>query len=151
MRECVVRLLVAPEPLYMEKIIYVCDDGYANPEGAAKKKMVEELNALGAPHIPFPHLRCCCCEFWVFGSFFVVCGNATGILILFVSQCRCKGHCVPVLGSLPTLAGHHIVEHIRDKVWPAGNSVARTATLHSPAKRAFLLPCACSRPWWPRC
>ena len=62
-RECVVRLLVAPEPLYMEKIIYVCDDGYANPEGAAKKKMVEELNALGAPHIPFPHLRCCCFEF----------------------------------------------------------------------------------------
>lgn len=47
-RECVLRLLVAPEPIYMEKIIYVCDDGHAKAEGPKKKSMVEELRVLGA-------------------------------------------------------------------------------------------------------
>lgn len=46
-RECVLRLLVAPEPLYMEKMIYVCDDGHAKAEGPKKKEMVEELRLLG--------------------------------------------------------------------------------------------------------
>jgi hypothetical protein len=47
-RECVLRLLVAPEPLYMEKVIYVCDDGYGKAEGPKKREMVEELRTLGA-------------------------------------------------------------------------------------------------------
>ena len=47
-KECVLRLLVAPEPLYMEKVIYVCDDGYASPEGEKKRRMVTDLNMLGA-------------------------------------------------------------------------------------------------------
>ena len=47
-RECVLRLLVAPEPIYMEKIIYVCDDGHSKSEGPKKKAMVEELRILGA-------------------------------------------------------------------------------------------------------
>lgn len=47
-RECVLRLLVAPEPIYMEKIIYVCDDGYSKAEGPKKREMVEELRLLGA-------------------------------------------------------------------------------------------------------
>ena len=57
-RECVLRLLVAPEPIYMEKIIYVCDDGHSKSEGPKKKAMVEELRILGAyflhhwPHGP---------------------------------------------------------------------------------------------------
>ena len=46
-RECVLRLLVAPEPIYMEKMIYVCDDGHAKSEGPKKKAMVEELRILG--------------------------------------------------------------------------------------------------------
>lgn len=47
-RECVLRLLIAPEPIYMEKIIYVCDDGHAKAEGPKKRAMVEQLQALGA-------------------------------------------------------------------------------------------------------
>lgn len=47
-RECVLRLLIAPEPIYMEKIIYVCDDGHAKSEGPKKRAMVEQLQALGA-------------------------------------------------------------------------------------------------------
>ena len=47
-RECVTRLLVAPEPLYCEKIVYVCDDGHAKPEGAEKQKMVAQLQYMGA-------------------------------------------------------------------------------------------------------
>jgi hypothetical protein len=46
-RECVLRLLVAPEPIYMEKMIYICDDGHAKSEGPKKKAMVEELRILG--------------------------------------------------------------------------------------------------------
>jgi hypothetical protein len=46
-KECVIRLLVAPEPLYMEKMIYVCDDGYMKSEGPRKREMVEELRLLG--------------------------------------------------------------------------------------------------------
>jgi hypothetical protein len=46
-RECVVRCLVAPEPIYMEKQIYVCDDGHAKSEGPKKRAMVEELRVLG--------------------------------------------------------------------------------------------------------
>lgn len=46
-RECVVRLLAAPEPLDMEKYIYVCDDGHAKPEGPRKKAIVEEFRMLG--------------------------------------------------------------------------------------------------------
>ena len=60
-RECVLRLLVAPEPLYMQKIVYVCDDGHALPGGDAKRRMCEELTDLGAP---FAALDCdgglCC-------------------------------------------------------------------------------------------
>jgi hypothetical protein len=48
-RECVIRLLVAPEPIDMEKYIYICDDGHAKPEGAKKRALVEELRTLGAP------------------------------------------------------------------------------------------------------
>lgn len=48
-RECVLRLIVAPEPVYMEKKIYVCDDGHAKSEGPKKRAMVEELRILGAP------------------------------------------------------------------------------------------------------
>ena len=47
-RECVLRLLAAPEPLDLEKLIVVCDDGHALAEGAHKKALVESLNALGA-------------------------------------------------------------------------------------------------------
>ena len=51
-RECVLRLLVAPEPVYMQKVIYVCDDGHARDTGPAKRAMVRNLNALGAePHL----------------------------------------------------------------------------------------------------
>lgn len=50
-RECVVRLLAAPEPLDMEKYIYVCDDGHAKSEGPKKKAVVEELRTLGAPSV----------------------------------------------------------------------------------------------------
>jgi cellulose synthase/poly-beta-1,6-N-acetylglucosamine synthase-like glycosyltransferase len=46
-RECVVRLLAAPEPIDMEKYIYVCDDGHAKPEGPKKKAVVEELRTIG--------------------------------------------------------------------------------------------------------
>lgn len=47
-RECVLRLLVAPEPTYMEKVIYVCDDGHSKSEGPKKKAMVKELRVLGS-------------------------------------------------------------------------------------------------------
>ena len=47
-KECVLRLLVAPEPIYMEKLIYICDDGSAKEEGKAKRAMVEDLRSLGA-------------------------------------------------------------------------------------------------------
>ena len=47
-RECVLRLIVAPEPVYMEKQIYVCDDGHAKSEGPKKRAMIEELRILGA-------------------------------------------------------------------------------------------------------
>ena len=46
-KECVLRLIVAPEPVYMEKQIYVCDDGHAKSEGPKKRAMVEELRILG--------------------------------------------------------------------------------------------------------
>jgi hypothetical protein len=46
-KECLLRLLVAPEPIYMEKVIYVCDDGYNKAEGPKKREMVEELRLLG--------------------------------------------------------------------------------------------------------
>lgn len=46
-KECVVRCLVSPEPIYMEKHIYVCDDGHAKSEGPRKRAMVEELRVLG--------------------------------------------------------------------------------------------------------
>lgn len=48
-RDGVLRLLVAPAPMYMEKMIYVCDDGYAGPDGPRKRAMVADLRALGAP------------------------------------------------------------------------------------------------------
>jgi hypothetical protein len=57
-RECVIRCLVAPEPVYMEKHIYVCDDGHAKSEGPKKRAMVEELRVLGAM------LRNCVPMFW---------------------------------------------------------------------------------------
>jgi hypothetical protein len=47
-RECILRLLIAPEPIYMEKYIYVCDDGHAKREGPKKRDMVEQLRILGA-------------------------------------------------------------------------------------------------------
>jgi hypothetical protein len=50
-KECVVRCLVAPEPIYMEKHIYVCDDGHSKSEGPKKRAMVEELRVLGTPCI----------------------------------------------------------------------------------------------------
>jgi hypothetical protein len=46
-RECVIRCLVSPEPIYMEKNIYVCDDGHAKSEGPKKRAMVDELRVLG--------------------------------------------------------------------------------------------------------
>jgi hypothetical protein len=46
-RECVLRLLVAPEPVYMQKVIYVCDDGHARADGPRKAAMVRQLNMLG--------------------------------------------------------------------------------------------------------
>ena len=46
-RECILRLLVAPEPIYMEKDIYVCDDGHALRQGPLKRDMVEQLRILG--------------------------------------------------------------------------------------------------------
>jgi hypothetical protein len=46
-RECLIRLIVAPEPVYMEKQIYVCDDGHSKSEGPKKRAMVEELRILG--------------------------------------------------------------------------------------------------------
>ena len=46
-RECVLRCIVAPEPIYMEKMIYVCDDGHSKSEGPKKRAMVEELRILG--------------------------------------------------------------------------------------------------------
>jgi hypothetical protein len=53
-RECLIRLIVAPEPVYMEKQIYVCDDGHSKSEGPKKRAMVEELRILGtllhSPH-----------------------------------------------------------------------------------------------------
>lgn len=51
-RECLIRLLVAPEPVYMEKVLYVCDDGHAKSEGPRKRAMVEELRVLGTTHLP---------------------------------------------------------------------------------------------------
>jgi hypothetical protein len=50
-KECVVRLLVAPEPIYMEKIIWICDDGYMKEEGKQKQRMVADLQSLGL--LPF--------------------------------------------------------------------------------------------------
>eukprot|EP00892_Ulva_mutabilis_P012255 jgi/Ulvmu1/9401/UM051_0029.1 len=52
-REGVIRLLVAPEPIYMEKIIYVCDDGHAKAEGPKKRAMVEQLQALGHTNVKY--------------------------------------------------------------------------------------------------
>ena len=46
-RECLLRLLAAPEPLDMEKYLYVCDDGHAKAEGPKKRAVVEELRELG--------------------------------------------------------------------------------------------------------
>lgn len=46
-RECVIRLLAAPEPVYMEKYIYICDDGHAKSEGPKKRAVVEDLRTLG--------------------------------------------------------------------------------------------------------
>jgi len=54
-RDGVLRLLVAPEPVYMQKTIYVCDDGYAGPDGPRKRAMVADLRALGAPATPDAH------------------------------------------------------------------------------------------------
>ena len=51
-KECVVRCLVSPEPIYMEKHIYVCDDGHAKSEGPRKRAMVEELRVLGVFDCP---------------------------------------------------------------------------------------------------
>jgi hypothetical protein len=34
------------------QVIYVCDDGYATDDGAAKRRMVANLNQLGAPPAP---------------------------------------------------------------------------------------------------
>ena len=45
--ECVTRLLVAPEPLYCEKTVYVCDDGHAKPGGPDKREMVAQLHHMG--------------------------------------------------------------------------------------------------------
>ena len=47
-RECVTRLLVAPDPIYCEKTVYVCDDGHADPGGPEKLEMVRHLHRLGA-------------------------------------------------------------------------------------------------------
>ena len=46
-RECIIRCLVAPEPAYMEKNIFLCDDGHAKTDGPRKRAMVEELRILG--------------------------------------------------------------------------------------------------------
>jgi hypothetical protein len=53
-RECIIRLLAAPEPLDMEKIIYLCDDGHQKAEGPRKRAVIEELRALGVHSL---HLR----------------------------------------------------------------------------------------------
>lgn len=55
----VLRLLVAPEPVYMRKIIYVCDDGYASPDGPRKRAMVADLHALGVPPQTHLYMRLC--------------------------------------------------------------------------------------------
>jgi hypothetical protein len=47
-KECVLRLLVAPEPIFMEKIIWICDDGYMKEEGKQKQRLVADLQSLGA-------------------------------------------------------------------------------------------------------
>lgn len=47
-RECLIRLLAAPEPLDMKKIIYLCDDGHQKAEGPKKQAVIEQLRALGA-------------------------------------------------------------------------------------------------------
>jgi len=51
-RECTVRLLVAPEPAFMEHYIWVCDDGHDRIDGPRKRAVVTELRALGAPIAP---------------------------------------------------------------------------------------------------
>jgi hypothetical protein len=59
-KECVLRLLIAPEPIYMEKNIYVCDDGHAKREGPKKRDMVEQLRILGTPLLAFlPRCNSC--------------------------------------------------------------------------------------------
>eukprot|EP00892_Ulva_mutabilis_P006100 jgi/Ulvmu1/3862/UM018_0081.1 len=50
-RECIIRLLVAPEPVYMEKVLYVCDDGHSKSEGPRKRAMVDELRVLGHTNV----------------------------------------------------------------------------------------------------
>jgi hypothetical protein len=60
-RECVIRCLVAPEPVYMEKHIYVCDDGHAKSEGPKKRAMVEELRVLGV-YLFLPPVSVACCS-----------------------------------------------------------------------------------------
>lgn len=47
-REGVLRLLVAPAPVYTNKIIYLCDDGSSGPEGPRKRAVVDKLRELGA-------------------------------------------------------------------------------------------------------
>lgn len=57
-RECVLRLLAAPEPLDTEKVVVVCDDGHALAEGARKRAFVAALHDHGAP--PPPCEAPCC-------------------------------------------------------------------------------------------
>lgn len=45
LRECLLRLLVAPEPLNMRKVVHVCAAGAA---GAATRRLVADLQSLGA-------------------------------------------------------------------------------------------------------
>jgi hypothetical protein len=56
-KECVVRLLVAPEPIFMEKVIWICDDGYMKEEGKQKQRMVADLQSLGLLSLLHP-LQC---------------------------------------------------------------------------------------------
>ena len=52
-RECVGRLLAAPEPAPMQQYIWVCDDGHDRSDGPRKRAVVADLRALGAPQ-PLP-------------------------------------------------------------------------------------------------
>eukprot|EP00892_Ulva_mutabilis_P001282 jgi/Ulvmu1/11154/UM071_0038.1 len=52
-RECVLRLLVAPEPVYMEKVLHVCCGRGGGDEARRVAAMVEQLRALGHTNVHF--------------------------------------------------------------------------------------------------